>query len=414
MIKIVVLDIAALMEILSAVLVIDVLKKDVPINKKNLAILFVVETIFYTIGNYLAWPEIVSYGGLIFFYFYVRLSYENDFLRSLVLMVIGFVIVITLEVIAGLMISYCGLADRPALFSLLASAGLLVFCILICKFLPLYKIMELFERWDTAYAIVAFLSLAVFIPLTAKKIASRLYIDDYIYIFICIAVMWVLISQIQKYKTEDKIRKQYYEGYAEVISQIRKSQHKFKNQMGVVLSLCETCHSYEELVESQKDYVGRLSQCELPNEAILLEEPAVVALIYEKLMEAYEDNIEVESKFLCSLAKTKVSDIVWVDVLGVVLDNAIEAIRELGELGKIWISFKEEKGKVKVEIDNTYRPVDFNEVKNFYADGYTTKGKGHGIGLHHIKNLIEKNHGQFAIRGKKRDGKDCVSAMIIL
>ena len=122
----------------------------------------------------------------------------------------------------------------------------------------------------------------------------------------------------------------------------------------------------------------------------------------------------MESEFLCSLAKTKVSDIVWVDVLGVVLDNAIEAIKELGKPGKIWISFKEEKGKVKVEIDNTYRPVDFNEVKNFYTDGYTTKGKGHGIGLHHIKKLIEKNHGQFAIRGKKREGKDCVSAMIIL
>lgn len=414
MIKIVVLDISALMEILSAVLVIHALKKDVPINKKNLVLLFVVETIFYTIGNYFTLPEIVSYGGFIFFYLYVRLSYENDFLRSLVLLIIGFVIAITLEVITALMANYLGLEDRPVLFSLFASSFLLILSIIICKFLPLYKIMELFERWDTAYAIVSFLSMAVFVPLTAKKIATSLYIDDYVYIFICIAVMWVLISQIQKYKTEDKIRKQYYDGYAEVISQIRKSQHKFKNQMGVVLSLCETCHSYEELVESQKDYMGRLKQCELPNDAIVLEEPAVVALIYDKLMEAYEENIEVESEFLCSLAKTKVSDIVWVDVLGVVLDNAIEAIRELGKPGKIWISFKEEKGKVKVEIDNTYRPVDFNEVKNFYADGYTTKGKGHGIGLHHIKNLIEKNHGQFAIRGKKRDGKDCVSAMIIL
>lgn len=414
MIKIVLLDISALMEILSAVLVIHALKKDVPINKKNLVLLFVLETIFFTICNYFALPEIVSYGGFIFFYLYVRFSYENDFLRSLVLMIIGFVIAITLEVITALMANYLGLVDRPALFSLFASSFLLILSIIICKFLPLYKIMELFERWDTAYAIVSFLSLAVFVPLTAKKIASSLYLDDYVYIFICIAVMWVLISQIQKYKTEDKIRKQYYEGYAEVISQIRKSQHKFKNQMGVVLSLCETCHSYEELVESQMDYMGRLTQCELPNDAIVLEEPAVVALIYDKLMEAYEENIEVESEFLCSLAKTKVSDIVWVDVLGVVLDNAIEAIKELGKPGKIWISFKEEKGKVKVEIDNTYRPVDFNEVKNFYTDGYTTKGKGHGIGLHHIKKLIEKNHGQFAIRGKKREGKDCVSAMIIL
>ena len=46
MIKIVLLDISALMEILSAVLVIHALKKDVPINKKNLVLLFVLETIF--------------------------------------------------------------------------------------------------------------------------------------------------------------------------------------------------------------------------------------------------------------------------------------------------------------------------------------------------------------------------------
>ena len=240
MIKIVLLDISALMEILSAMLMIHALKRDVPINKKNLVFLFVLETIFYTVCNYFALPEILSYGGFIFFYLYVRFSYENDFLRSLVLMIIGFVIAITLEVITALMANYLGLVDRPVLFSLFASSFLLILSIIICKFLPLYKIMELFERWDTAYAIVSFLSLAVFVPLTAKKIASSLYIDDYIYIFICIVVMWILISQIQKYKTEDEIRKQYYEGYAEVISQIRKSQHKFKNQMGVVLSLCET------------------------------------------------------------------------------------------------------------------------------------------------------------------------------
>ena len=406
--------IPVILELLSVALLSDALENHKGIQRKYLILLLLSQAIFFLSVYALNLPEILTYLSYVLFYFYIKFNYRYDFLHSFVLVIISLILSISMEAFTGLSSNPVGLYDYPYLFSLFAAFVLFVVALLLYKFAPLYKIMELFERWDMAYAAVVFLSLVVFVPLTAKKVTSSLAMGDYLYIFVCLAVMWVLISQIQKYKTENTLRKQYYEGYTDVISQIRKSQHKFKNQIGVMLTLCETCKTYDELVKSQKEYMGRLRQYDLPNEAIVLEEPAVVSLIYEKLMEAYEYNIEVESSFLCNLARTGVSDIVWVEILGVVLDNAIEAIREQGEGGKMWISFREENRKVLAQIVNTYRQVGVNELADFTKEGYTTKGSGHGIGLHHISQIIWKNHGELVIERAVREDRDCVSVKIYL
>lgn len=406
--------IPVLFEVFSVVLLADTLENHRGIQRKYLILLMLSQMIVFLPIIALDLPGISTYIAYIFFYLYIKVNYRYDFLHSLVLTIISLILAISIEAFTGLSSNLAGLYDYPYLFSLFAAFVFFVVTLLLYKFAPLYKIMELFERWNMAYAAVVFLSLVVFVPLTAKKVTSSLTMGNYLYIFVCLAVMWVLISQIQKYKTENTLRKQYYEGYTDVISQIRKSQHKFKNQIGVMLTFCETCKTYDELVKSQKEYMGRLRQYDLPNEAIVLEEPAVVSLIYEKMMEAYEHNIEVESSFLCNLAKTGVSDIVWVEILGVILDNAIEAICEQGEGGKMWISFREENRKVLAQIVNTYRSVGINELTDFAKEGYTTKGNGHGIGLHHISQIIWKNHGELIIEGAVREDRDCVSVKVYL
>ena len=66
-------------------------------------------------------------------------------------------------------------------------------------------------------------------------------------------------------------------------------------------------------------------------DAIVLEEPAVVALIYEKINEAIEEGIEVHTIFSCSMLHRGVSDVIWVQILGTLLDNAIEACDRVSE-----------------------------------------------------------------------------------
>ena len=129
--------------------------------------------------------------------------------------------------------------------------------------------------------------------------------------------MWILVSKIQKSKIENQMRKKYLDSFTEIISQIRRRQHKVKNQFATAFGMYRLYDTYDELVAKQKEFLGRVWEYELPTDAIVLEEPAVVALLYEKINEAIEKGIQVQTIFSCSMRHKSISDIIWVQILGI-------------------------------------------------------------------------------------------------
>ncbi len=58
------------------------------------------------------------------------------------------------------------------------------------------------------------------------------------------------------------------------------------------------------------------------------------------------------------MVRRNVSDVIWVQILGTLLDNAIESLCEFEGTKKLWIEIREDdtrKGKVSVSIVNAYR-----------------------------------------------------------
>ena len=89
------------------------------------------------------------------------------------------------------------------------------------------------------------------------------------------------------------------------------------------------------------------------------------------------NNLDIEqSKLICNL-------------IGVYLDNAIEASRESGKK-LIGIEIYKLEDKVEFVFSNTFKDqeIDLDKVDK---NGYTTKGKNHGRGRYLAKRLIEKN-----------------------
>ena len=205
------------------------------------------------------------------------------------------------------------------------------------------------------------------------------------------------------------MRKKYLESFTEIISQIRRRQHKVKNQFDTAFGMYRLYDNYDELVAKQKEFLGRIWDYELPTDAIVLEEPAVVALIYEKINEAIEEGIEVHTIFSCSMLYRGVSDVIWVQILGTLLDNAIEAEEEFDGQKKMWIEIQEQKGnagKVSIYIANACYKKSQDELEQLFEYGYSTKGEGRGIGLYDVKMLVHKNKGDLIVQNGQRDGGD--------
>lgn len=360
-------------------------------------------------------PASCSFISYIMLFIYVKLGYGDTIEKSFTIFVIGAAIVNLLEIIGMWLLTYIIEAKPVAGIFDIASV---LFTFLGCVFLSrlrLNRFMQFLEQREFMYVVIALLSLMLFMPVTVFKIIKNLDVLDYIYICICVVLMWMMASKMQDYKMDMKYRRKYLEGYSDVILQMRRRHHTVANQLNAVVGMCEVCHSYEELVERQREYLGKLQNYELPTEAIVLEEPAVVALIYEKLNQAVEKGIEVETSFHCSLVGRHVSDLEWVEILGVLLENAIEALEGYEGRRKLWISVREnEEQRVEVCIANTFRELRQEELEKFCQAGYSTKGDGRGIGLYDVKELVHKHRGELRLGSRKEMGGDMLEIWVIL
>lgn len=123
----------------------------------------------------------------------------------------------------------------------------------------------------------------------------------------------------------------------------------------------------------------------------------MVALLYQKINEAIENGIQVMTEFSCSMLHRNVSDVIWVQILGTLLDNAIEALADYEGNKKLWITIRESKedsNKVKICIVNTYYKQKQKDLEQFFKLGYSTKGENRGVGLYDVKMLVHKHHGE--------------------
>lgn len=388
-------------------------RKHIRLRKLILCLLWYL--LYFAVSTCFQFPAEFSFFGYIVIFIGIKWLFGEDFLHTLAVAIISSIITAVIEFLMICIVSMIIPADDEAgVYEMIVTIGTFLIVIVITR-LKIHKVLDIMEKRDFSYVVVGILSLMIFAPMLLLKTVSKLESWDYIYIVVCIVVMWFLVVKVQKYKLESKIRHEYMDAYQDVITQIRRRQHKIKNQINTAYSMFRIYDTYDELVANQKEYLARIVDYELPNDAIALEEPSVIALIYEKINEAVEREIHVETSFRCSMADSRISDMVWVDIIGTLLDNAIEALEDFDGARKIWLTIcKKDKNKISVQVRNTYRKLTVTETGRFFELGYSTKGDGRGVGLYNIKRIVDKNKGEIIAASEETEAGYAIRIEIIV
>lgn len=381
----------------------------------KLAAYLAVYTVFYAVSVHLAVSFEASLGGYLLLFLYLKLSYREDFLHTLVVTVSSGVLARVIELLVMFVVMIVMPSEQEIGIFELVVVSLTVVVSVILSQSQLSRFVDVLEKWDFSYAIVAILSLMIFSPSVVLQLARKIEIIDFVYIVICIFMMWLLVFKVQRYKLESKIRRQYFEGYKDVIAQIRRRQHKIKNHIDTVYSMFHLYHTYDELVAKQREYLSRMLAYELPNDAITLEEPSIIALIYEKINEAAEQDIRVKTSFSCSMAESRISDVTWVELIGTLLDNAIEALQNYEGEKMIWleIGYADDK-KLFARVTNTFGRLNISEIELFFEMGFSTKGTGRGLGLYNIKRIVNRKNGDISAISSERSGRSVFIVEIVI
>lgn len=177
---------------------------------------------------------------------------------------------------------------------------------------------------------------------------------------------------------------------------IRGFKHDFNNIVQGIGGYISTNN-----MEGLKEYYSEvLDDCQRVNNLALLSpevinNPAIYSLLTSKYHTATELGIKVTLEIFMDLSTINMKIYELTRVLGILIDNAIEAAKQCEEK-EIIITFRKDhkKNKQLFIIENTYTNKDVN-IDKIFEKGKTSKktedSKNHGLGLWEVRQLVKKN-----------------------
>lgn len=223
--------------------------------------------------------------------------------------------------------------------------------------------------------------------------------EDYVPLIYFVLLIFIMVYEWQKTRNDAERKKAqlemnalYYDAYEGLVQSIREKQHDFKNHINAVAGMIYTNDNYEELADQQKKYFDEiLGEMEGVSLLTLVENPLLSGFLVRKIREAEWKGIAVTWKCVWKSQKLKVPEYKLVEMMGILFDNAVEATEKLEKNRVMQVSLGKEGTLFVFSIVNTYD----GELLSteIFENGYSSKGKGRGLGLVKLRRMTEEADG---------------------
>ena len=174
---------------------------------------------------------------------------------------------------------------------------------------------------------------------------------------------------------------------------IRCFKHDFNNIIQAIGGYIQTND-----MEGLRKYYNQISaDCQKTNNLSVLNpdvinNPAVYSILASKYHLADSKNITINFEIFLDLNSLRMKIYEFTRILGILLDNAIEASSECDEkIINITIRNESHKKRQVVIVENTYNNKDIDTEK-IYEKSYTTKPNNTGLGLWEVRKILTKNN----------------------
>ena len=272
--------------------------------------------------------------------------------------------------------------------------------------------------WILRICILVCIGIIVYCMYSLKS-SDVLEIDIFILFLILMSIVFIFaqrwqksVSELAKKEKELEITNLYNGVFEELITTIRRRQHDFHNQIEAVYSMHLTAKSLEELVDMQKEYCDNLVYENRYSKVLGCTNNSTLAgFIYTKFINAEKHGIEVDYKVIYT-GNIPISVYDLVEIIGILMDNAIEALAESELTKKIIFGLKDYEG-LDLSIKNPVSGITNGDVEKFFQNGYTTKASGSGIGLSKIKEYQKKYKYNICASIQKTDDGDWLEIRLV-
>lgn len=352
------------------------------------------------------WGGNALYHGIshIYFILTILIVFKQNFAHTILLyMYEEFIILLIQDFIMLLMgLSPTVLNSQSA--AIIGNSLTLFACILIYKFLPLYRLYDfVLKNWIIKMMLIDVFLVEFFMNLYSK-ISAQDYIINFIIAFVLISLLFfsnyfIVIGErkLENQQKELEAFRTYNPIVDDLIDYVRERQHDFDNRIQAINAMTITNNDYESLCAAIRKYTGYLVKDHAALNLLKLNLRTLAGFLFSKMQQAAVYDKHLEFKVKSYSLQSIMPEYDLIEAVGILIDNAVEAVEEHDI---IYITISSRDNRFFFQIKNRGPRLNTTLRSEFFRKGYSTKnssGASRGLGLPKLKKLVDRYNGEIAM-----------------
>ena len=346
--------------------------------------------------NYFGLSGIFSFSIYIILCFYCKYTFKVSTIKVVVNFLVTMLVITIIQSVCMICIEVL-LPVSDVFRTVICNIILLLICKFVLPRLGLDSLSKcICKRNAFLIPLLCFICLVIFAMVLQKKIFYGVQIQYFVLTIPAIIIILYMIVKwhetqavAEEREREVLLAEETQEQFKDLLINVRLRQHEFKNHLEAIFSAHYTCKTYEKLVKTQEVYCARMLNENKYNSLLLLEDYVIAGYLYGKFEEAELDGIEISYVINTKIDKCSISAYYVVEMLGILLDNAVETVKNRANK-KISFEVSQIEHMYRFSIRNPYDYVTYDDIAEWFMFEKSEKGNGRGLGLYHLKGLCEK------------------------
>lgn len=330
----------------------------------------------------------------------------QDTIKGAIITVVSMIVIISILQFLFVLPLACIANSNQGVRMVATNGFVAAFGVWILPNLKIHKLRTLLRKRDNLILSILLVVLSiVFILLFEDKVWGQIHMEIFVLVMPVLAFLvillnrWNVMQEEKEYiEKELNITQTMQEKYDDLLTAVRLREHGFKNQLTALLALKYTNKSYEELVKEQEHYWGKIRTSNKFNRLLYLGDSVISGFLYEKLSEAETQGIEVIYEIKGCITQCSISHYHVIEMLGILIDNAVEAQMNLGVQKQLKVLFREIEDGYWFKILNPFPYTSYSVIESWFQKGSSSKGTDRGLGLYQLKELCQEHRASIICR----------------